>query len=87
VSADSDSKEAVMSKPQRRTPAAIAILTLAEIKTAAKAFDNGECNLFDSLDAISAAVVAYRATVRDQSPGDQSSGKQSLRKRSRGEAA
>jgi hypothetical protein len=71
-----------MSELQRRTPAAIAILTLAEIKTAAKAFDDGESNLFDSLDAISAAMVAYRATVRDQSPGYQSP-----RKRSQGEAA
>jgi|GEM_PF-2404273 len=76
-----------MSEPQRRTPAAIAILTLAEIKTAVKAFDDGESNLFDSLNTISAAMVAYRATVRDQSPGYQSSGKQSPRKRSRGEAA
>lgn len=38
-----------------------AILALAEIKAAADAFDRGESNVFDALDAVTVAVEAYRA--------------------------
>lgn len=40
------------------------ILTLAEIKAALEAFDRGEINAFDALDAIVVEVEAYRAVAR-----------------------
>lgn len=40
------------------------ILTLAEIKAALEAFDRGETNAFDVLDAIVVVVEAYRAAAR-----------------------
>ena len=43
--------------------ATTAILTLAEIKAAVEAFDRGESNVFDSLDAIIVAVEAYQAAM------------------------
>jgi hypothetical protein len=43
---------------------AATILTLAEIKAALQAFDRGEINAFDVLDAIVVEVEAYRAAVR-----------------------
>ena len=48
--------------PQPR--AAVAIVTLAVIKSEAEAFDRGETNAFDALDAIIMAVEDYQATVR-----------------------
>lgn len=47
--------------PQSR--AAIAILTLADIKAATQAFDKGRANVFDALDAIAAAIEAYRSAA------------------------
>lgn len=38
-----------------------AVFTLAEIKAAANAFDRGESNVFEALDAIVVAMVAYQA--------------------------
>lgn len=38
-----------------------AILTLAEVKAATAAFDAGDINACDALDAILVAVDAYRA--------------------------
>jgi hypothetical protein len=35
---------------------AVAVLTLAEIKAATEAFDRGDSNVFDTLDAIVIAV-------------------------------
>lgn len=49
------------------TPAT-AILTLAEIKAAIEAFDRGDSNVFDALDAVVVAVEACRnaaASSRD----------------------
>lgn len=40
---------------------ATAILTLAEIQAATEAFDRGESNVFDVLDAVIVAVEAYQA--------------------------
>jgi hypothetical protein len=40
------------------------ILTLAEIKAALEAFDRGETNAFDALDAIVVEVEAYRTATR-----------------------
>ena len=42
---------------------ATAILALAEIKTAVEAFDRGEANVFDALDAIAVAVEAYQTAT------------------------
>jgi hypothetical protein len=39
----------------------LAILTLVEIKAASEAFDKGEANVYDILDAIVAAIEAYHA--------------------------
>jgi hypothetical protein len=49
-----------MSEQECRTPAAFAVLTLAEIKAAARSFDDGHVSVFDALDAIMSAVEAYR---------------------------
>lgn len=52
-----------MARKIRQTRSGLAILTLAEIKAATDAFDRGEANVFDALDAIIAAVEAYRAAA------------------------
>lgn len=53
-----------------RTPAAIAILALAEIRAATDVFDRGEANVFDALDAVTVSVESYRAAMRrHRSPG------------------
>jgi len=44
------------------SPAANAILTMADIKAAAEAFEQGEVNVFDALDAVAVALEAYEAT-------------------------
>lgn len=36
-----------------------AVLVMAEVKVATDAFDRGDTNVFDSLDAIRVAVEAY----------------------------
>jgi hypothetical protein len=41
-----------------------AIITLAEIKASLEAFDRGESNVFDALDAITVEVEAYRVSGR-----------------------
>lgn len=41
-----------------------AILTIAEIKVAVDAFDHGEINVRDALDAITAACVEHADAVR-----------------------
>jgi hypothetical protein len=48
-----------------------AILTLAEIKAAVEAFDRGDTNLFDALDAILVAVEAYQAAAASDSRREQ----------------
>lgn len=42
---------------------AIAILTLAEIKAAVMAFDHGDANVFDALDAVVMAIETHRSNV------------------------
>jgi len=49
-----------------QSPAAIAILTLAEIKAATRSFDRGRVNVFDTLDAIAAALEAYRSAAESR---------------------
>jgi hypothetical protein len=52
-----------MSGKQLHSPAAMAIFALAEIKGATQAFDKGQTNVFDALDAIVVALDAYRSGV------------------------
>lgn len=52
-----------MTDRKLQTPAAFAILAIAEIKSAADGFDVGETNVFEALDAIAAAIDAYRAAT------------------------
>lgn len=47
-----------------RSVPATAIFTLVEINAATEAFDRGEANAFDALDAILVAIEAYRVTVQ-----------------------
>lgn len=56
-------KEVAMKTPNVIPVATRAILTLAEIKAATEAFEQGEVNAFDALNAIVAAVEAYQAAV------------------------
>lgn len=50
-----------MSSASGRPLSTIAVLTLADIKAAADAFDRGDAGVFDALDVIIAAVDMYRA--------------------------
>ena len=43
--------------------ATTALLTLADIKAAADAFEQGEVSVFDALDAVAVAIHAYEATA------------------------
>ena len=52
-----------MKKPVSVPFATTAILTLAEIKAAVEAFDRGDTNVFDALDAIIVAVEAHQAAI------------------------
>ena len=45
--------------------ATTALLTLADIKAAADAFEQGEVSVFDALDAVAVAIEAYEATARE----------------------
>lgn len=54
-----------MKKPISVRFSATAILTLAEIKAAVEAFDRGDTNAFDALDAIIVAVEAHQAAIAD----------------------
>jgi hypothetical protein len=45
--------------------ATTAILTLADIKAAADAFEQGEVSVFDTLDTIAMAIEGYQATARE----------------------
>jgi hypothetical protein len=55
-----------MSGKKLHSPAVMAVFTLAEIKRATQAFDKGQSNAFDALDAIVVAIEAYQngAAVR-----------------------
>jgi hypothetical protein len=53
-----------MKKTDAISRAKAVVLTLSEIKAAVEAFDRGETNAFDALDAIVVEVEAYRAATR-----------------------
>jgi hypothetical protein len=48
------------------TVAKRAVLVMAEIKAATDAFDRGDTNVFDALDAIRVAVEAYAKGESDR---------------------
>lgn len=56
--------EAPMANHDTASVARTAILALAEIKAAAAAFDRGEANVFDTLNAIVTAAEAYHAVAQ-----------------------
>lgn len=49
-----------MSEQELRAPAVVAIVLLAEIKSATHSFDSGQVNVFDALDMIMSAIESYR---------------------------
>ena len=53
-----------MATQQGFTAATNAVLTMADIAAAAKAFEQGEINVFDALDAVAVAIEAYEANTR-----------------------
>lgn len=55
-----------MRTPWSQLPPATAILTLAEIKAAVEAFDRGDANAFDALDAIVVAIEATQPAARPE---------------------
>jgi len=55
-----------MKKPTTLPLAKTAILTLAEIKAATEAFDRGETNVHDTLDAIILTIESYRLGAKPQ---------------------
>ena len=52
-----------MTKPTAIPHAKRAILTIAEIKAAAEAFDRGDVNVYDSLEEIRVAIEPHRAAA------------------------
>lgn len=52
-----------MHAPQNRSLTHAVIMAIAEIKAAADAFDRGETNAYDAMDAIVVAIEAYRAAA------------------------
>ena len=55
-----------MTNHQQHTPAALAIFTVAAIKTATDAFESGDTNVYDSLDAIIEAIDEFREAAADR---------------------
>lgn len=52
-----------MKKPDALESARLAVLAMAEIKAATDAFDRGEVNVHDAVEAVAAAVDACREAV------------------------
>lgn len=59
-----------MTMPIRIHLAHAAILMLAEVKTATEAFDRGDTNVFEAVDAITDAIEAYRSAARSDTRRD-----------------
>jgi hypothetical protein len=55
-----------MSNHEYLAPTSLALFTLAEIKAATAAFDSGDINLFDALNAIIVALDDFRAASFDR---------------------
>jgi hypothetical protein len=56
-----------MTDQQHCTPAALAIFTMAAIKTATDAFESGDSNVGDALNAIIEAIDDFRTAAIDRS--------------------
>lgn len=52
-----------MNTSKNRSLTHAVIIAIAEIKAAAEAFDRGETNAYDAIDAIIVAIEAYRAAA------------------------
>lgn len=52
-----------MKKTTKQLFARTAVLAIAEVKAAVMAFDRGDTNVFEALDAVVAAVAARRGSV------------------------
>ena len=52
------------------------VLSLATIKAEVEAFDRGDCNAFDAMDAICVVVEAYRVTAVQRDEQDNVSRKE-----------
>jgi hypothetical protein len=69
VSAYADNREVAMKnmpkqKTDSRSAVTAAVLVLAEVKAATDAFDQGETNAFDAVDAIGVAIDAFRDALQ-----------------------
>jgi hypothetical protein len=69
VSAYADNREVAMKNMQKlktdsRSAVTAAVLVLAEVKAATDAFDQGETNAFDAVDAIGVAIDAFRDALQ-----------------------
>jgi hypothetical protein len=53
-----------MKKPTTLPLANTAVLTLADVKAAIEAFDRGDNNAFDAMDAVIFAVESYHAALQ-----------------------
>lgn len=56
-------KKKQQQQPRFRPATHVAVLTLADIKAATEAFDRGDTNAHDALEAVAAALEAYLATL------------------------
>ena len=56
-----------MTDHEQHAPAAIAIFTVAAIKTATDAFESGDSNVGDALNAIIEAIDDFRTAAIDRS--------------------
>lgn len=52
-----------MQTPHMIPLAKAALFTITEIKAAVEAFDRGEANAFDAMDAVLVAIEGYRAAL------------------------
>lgn len=59
-----------MNVHKHSAPASLALFTLAEIKAASEAFEAGDTNVFDALDAIIEALEDFRAAADERSRRD-----------------
>jgi hypothetical protein len=55
-----------MSSENIRPLATTALLAIAEVKAATEAFNRGDANLFDALDAIAVAIQMFQAAARPE---------------------
>lgn len=59
-----------MMHPEPIHPSHTAVLTISEIKAAVEAFEDGDVNVFETLDAIVVTVEAYQASLHSDTKRD-----------------